>query len=99
MRSHRRAGRCWRRGRGESGRGGGGAPRPEGPAGNAAVARMLAAKSVMRAGWTKSEGGGWNEKEKAVQGTLRIPIQGLSVGNEDAAEDKQQTNEIAGAKD
>lgn len=71
----------------------------QGTAGNAAVARMLAAKSVMRAGWTKSEGGGWNEKEKAVQGTLRIPIQGLSVGNEDAAEDKQQTNEIAGAKD
>lgn len=68
-------------------------------AGNAAVARMLAAPTVMRAGWSKSKPGGWNEREKEVQGTLRIPIEGLPVGNKSAAEDKTQTSEIAGGKD
>jgi hypothetical protein len=71
----------------------------QGTAGNAAVARMLAGRGVMRAGWSGSEPGGWNEKEKAVQGTLRIPIEGLPVGNELPAEDKTQTKEVAGGKD
>jgi hypothetical protein len=67
----------------------------QGSAGNAAVARML---TVARAGWSGSEPGGWNEKEKAVQGTLRIPVEGLSVGNQSKSEDTKQTSEIAGDK-
>ena len=73
--------------------------RLQGTAGNAAVTRMLTGPALMRAGWSKSEPGGWNEKEKAVQGTLRIPIEGLSVGNKSTAEDATQTKEIAGEKD
>jgi hypothetical protein len=71
----------------------------QGSAGNAAVARILAGPTLMRAGWSKSEKGGWNEEEKAVQGTLRVPIEGLSVGNKFAAADTKQTSEIAGDKD
>src|SRR5688572_10894838 len=71
----------------------------QGSAGNAAVARILAGPTLMRAGWSKSEKGVWNEKEKPAQGTLRVPIEGLSVGNKFAAADTKQTSEIAGDKD
>lgn len=65
-------------------------------AGNAAVARLMSSRRVARAGWGEAQG--WNKASRAVTGTQRIPIAGLSQGHKTKNPSKH-TDEFAGDTD